>query len=56
MLRYSLGAAEQADRIERAVNTVLENGLRTRDIAPLRHANVVGTEEMGSAVVAALGQ
>ena len=55
MLRYSLGEAEQADRIERAVSQVLENGLRTRDIAPGKNANVVGTQEMGSAVVAALG-
>jgi 3-isopropylmalate dehydrogenase len=55
MLRYSLGEAEQADRIERAVSTVLESGLRTRDIATGKNANVVGTEQMGAAVVAALG-
>lgn len=55
MLRYSLGEAEQADRIEAAVGKVLESGLRTRDIAPGKNANVVGTEEIGSAVVAALG-
>lgn len=53
MLRYSLDEAEQAQRIETAVGTVLERGLRTRDIAPAR-ANVVGTREMGAAVVAAL--
>ena len=53
MLRYSLDEAEQAQRIETAVGKVLERGLRTRDIAPAR-ANVVGTREMGAAVVAAL--
>ncbi len=53
MLRYSLDEAEQAARIERAVGAVLEQGLRTRDIAPAG-ANVVGTREMGAAVVAAL--
>jgi 3-isopropylmalate dehydrogenase len=54
MLRYSLNEPEQAERIERAVSQVLESGLRTRDIAT-GSANVVGTEQMGSAVVAALG-
>lgn len=53
MLRYSLEQPEQAQRIESAVGKVLERGLRTRDIAPAR-ANVVGTREMGAAVVAAL--
>jgi len=64
MLRYSLGAPEAADRIERAVLAVLDQGYRTGDILPaaddvgagataagIRH---VGTEEMGAAVVAAL--
>lgn len=32
MLRYSLGMAENADRIERAVEAVLASGLRTGDI------------------------
>ncbi len=54
MLRYSLDRPELADRVDAAVGRVLEQGLRTRDIAPPR-ANVVGTREMGAAVVAALG-
>ncbi|MEE9421812.1 MAG: 3-isopropylmalate dehydrogenase, partial [Gammaproteobacteria bacterium] len=33
MLRYSLGYSEQADRIEKAVGNVLDQGLRTPDIA-----------------------
>ena len=53
MLRYSLGRAEQADRIEGAVRKVLARGLRTADIAAGGQA--VGTREMGDAVVAALG-
>jgi len=54
MLRYSLGRAEQAGRIEAAVKTVLAQGLRTADIAA-GGARAVGTKEMGDAVVAALG-
>jgi 3-isopropylmalate dehydrogenase len=53
MLRYSLAAPAAADRIERAVARVLDQGLRTPDImsAGMRQ---VGTVEMGDAVVAAL--
>ncbi len=54
MLRYSLGRAEQADRIDTAVGAVLDQGLRTADIAEPGQASV-GTAEMGDAVVAALG-
>jgi len=53
MLRYSLGRAEQASRVESAVKKVLAQGLRTADIAAA--ADAVGTKEMGAAVVAALG-
>ena len=53
MLRHSLGRAEQADRVEAAVQRVLTQGLRTTDIAAGGPA--VGTKEMGAAVVAALG-
>jgi len=54
MLRYSLDAAEQAERVERAVGLALARGLRTRDIASGRGANVVGTREMGAAVIAGM--
>ena len=49
MLRYSLGRAEAADRIERAVRRVLRAGYRTADLytSGMRR---VGTEEMGQAV------
>jgi 3-isopropylmalate dehydrogenase len=53
MLRYSLGKAEQADRIETAVRRVLARGLRTPDIWSEGQTRV-GTREMGDAVVAAL--
>jgi len=53
MLRYSLGAPQLAERIESAVARVLDQGLRTRDIQSAG-ARVVGTREMGDAVIAAL--
>ena len=53
MLRYTLGAPELAQRIETAVARVLDQGLRTRDIAS-SGTRVVSTREMGAAVVAAL--
>ncbi len=54
LLRYSLGRAGQADRIESAVKRVLAQGLRTADIWS-EGTRKVGTKEMGDAVVAALG-
>jgi len=53
MLRYSLNKAEQSDRIEKAVQKVLEAGYRTGDIAT-PGCRQVGTAEMGDAVRAAL--
>jgi len=53
MLRYSLDAAALADRVEAAVGTVLDAGLRTADIAS-DGTQTVGTKAMGDAVVAAL--
>ncbi|MBE9515644.1 MAG: 3-isopropylmalate dehydrogenase [Proteobacteria bacterium] len=55
MLRYSLNESVMADRIEAAVNTVLDNGLRTADIMS-DGMTQVGTDEMGDAVVAVLGK
>ena len=54
MLRFSLGQAEAADRIEAAVKAVLAQGLRTPDIYS-EGTTKVGTEQMGDAVVKALG-
>jgi 3-isopropylmalate dehydrogenase len=53
MLRYSLGRAAEADRLEAAVRKVLQQGLRTADIYT-DGCRKVGTREMGDAVVAAL--
>ena len=49
MLRFSLNNAAAADHIERAVQSVLEAGHRTRDLG-----GDMGTRAMGDAVVAAL--
>jgi 3-isopropylmalate dehydrogenase len=53
MLRYSLDAPEMADRVQRAVETVLDEGLRTPDIMS-EGMTEVNCEAMGDAVVAAL--
>ena len=53
LLRFSLNQEEAASRIEAAVQSVLEQGLRTPDIYS-EGARKVGTVEMGEAVVAAL--
>ena len=54
MLRFSLGQPQAADRIEQAVQKVLEQGLRTADIYSAGCTRV-NTAQMGDAVVAALG-
>jgi 3-isopropylmalate dehydrogenase len=53
MFKYSFDQPEVADRIEGAVKTVLQQGHRTGDIA-MKGEKVIGTREMGDAVVAAL--
>lgn len=53
LLRYSLGNTELAERVEQAVGRVLAQGLRTVDIMA-EGMTLVGTREMGNAVVAAL--
>ena len=53
MFRQTLGRPDLADRIENAVNTVLDQGLRTPDIAQ-PGTRQVGTAAMGDAVLAAL--
>lgn len=53
MLRYSLSESAMAARIEAAVESVLDQNLRTADIFS-EGMQKVGTAEMGDAVVAAL--
>ena len=51
-LRHSLGLEAEAQAVEAAVDTALDDGLRTVDIAA--GGESVGTAEMGDAVVARL--
>ncbi len=52
-LRYSFGLIEAADRLEGAISTVLDQGLRTADIWT-EGTEKVGTQAMGEAIVAAM--
>jgi len=53
MLRYSLGLTEEAACIERAVEEVLDSGVRTADIF-VEGTTQVSTVEMGDRVVSAI--
>ena len=53
MLRYSLNLATLADKINAAVNVVLDKGYRTQDIS-VEGDTIVGTEEMGDLIVTAI--
>ena len=50
LLKYSLDLGAHADRVDAAVLRVLEQGVRTRDIASTG-SKVVGTAEMGDLIV-----
>ncbi|MCX6021702.1 MAG: 3-isopropylmalate dehydrogenase [Chloroflexi bacterium] len=52
LLRYSLGLPTEAAAIERAVDEVLEQGLRTVDIAGQGATEVLSTTEMGARIAA----
>ncbi len=54
-LRYSFAMKAQAEAVETAVAAVLDQGLRTGDIMQ-PGMQLVGTSEMGSAIIAALGK
>jgi 3-isopropylmalate dehydrogenase len=54
MLRYGLNMHNEADRLERAVDSVLGQGLRTPDLGGGEGTREVGTEEMTEAVLGAL--
>ncbi len=55
MLRHSLGWADQAENVERAVRSVLADGLRTPDIATDATSSCVSTRAMGDAIITSLG-
>jgi 3-isopropylmalate dehydrogenase len=49
-LRYSFGLGKEADLVEKAISTVLDQGLRTKDIAAPGQ-NAVSTNEMGDSIL-----
>ena len=53
MLRYTLNQPDLANKVDAAVTSVLDQGLRTPDIASA-DTTLVGTTEMGDALVAAI--
>jgi 3-isopropylmalate dehydrogenase len=53
MFKYTFNRTDLSDRIDAAVKKVLKDGKRTGDIAQ-KGEKVIGTKEMGDAVVAAL--
>ena len=54
LLRHSLDLESEAERVEAAVAAVLDDGLRTADLAP-EGQPTVSTTEMGQAIAARIG-
>ena len=52
-LRYSLDLDNEADSLEKAVQEVLNNGLRTKDIIS-EGTKEVSTSQMGDAIISKL--
>ena len=52
-LRSSLDMGGEADRLENAIASVLDEGYRTGDLGGGENTRTVGTQQMGDAVVAA---
>ena len=52
-LRYSLDLDKEADQIDKAVQSVLDNGLRTKDILS-KNMKEVSTSDMGDAIISKL--
>ena len=52
-LRYSLELGKEADQIDKAVQSVLDEGLRTKDIMS-KNMKEVSTSVMGDAIIAKL--
>ena len=52
-LRYSLDLSKEADQIDKAVQSVLDEGLRTKDIMS-KNMKEVSTSVMGDAIIAKL--
>ena len=54
-LRYSLDLEKEADQLDKAVQSVLDEGLRTKDIST-NDSKVISTSEMGDAVISKLNE
>ena len=52
-LRYSLDLGKEADLIDKAVQSVLDEGLRTKDIMS-KNMKEVSTKDMGDAIISKL--
>ena len=52
-LRYSLDLEKEADQLDKAVQSVLDEGLRTKDILS-KNMKEVSTSQMGDAIIAKL--
>ena len=52
-LRYSLDLEKEADQLEKAVQDVLDEGLRTKDIIS-KGMKEVSTSAMGAAIISKL--
>jgi 3-isopropylmalate dehydrogenase len=52
-LKYSLDLDKEADQLDLAVQNVLDDGLRTKDIMSSEHKEV-STSDMGDAIIAKL--
>ena len=53
-MRYSFDQGAEADRLEKAVEKVLADGVRTADLLQAEGAKPASTSEAGDAVLAAL--
>jgi 3-isopropylmalate dehydrogenase len=53
-LRYSFDSGDEADQLEKAVEDVLADGLRTADLIGEEGRAPVSTQGMGDAIVAKL--
>jgi 3-isopropylmalate dehydrogenase len=56
MLKYSFGLPQESGAIEKAVDTVLQTGVRTLDIKDAETTQVVGTRQMGELICREIGR
>ena len=52
-LKYSLDLDKEANQLEKAVQSVLDDGLRTKDIMS-KNMKEVNTSDMGNAIISKL--